>query len=196
MASVNINNRRDVLLLLLYSPGISGQFNEPITGRTRLTKLLFLFKTEALEHFRKGTEITDENFYQFFPWRFGPFSSQVYDDLTFFILRDFIATTISNEESLPESAEEWARWQEEAEGQFQGDVSVYQEETFILTPKGVKFAEELYASLSSAQKDLLKSFKLRVANAPLRALLKYVYKTYPKMTDESEIAGDILGTDN
>lgn len=188
-----INNRRDILLLLLYSPGATGQTNEPITGRTRLTKMLFLFKNEALPHFRKGTEITDENFYEFFAWKFGPFSSQVYDDLTFFVLRDFIGTSAAEEEGLPESAEEWNRWLSEAEDRVPSEVSEYQEEKFTLTPKGEAFARELYDTLSPSQKDLLKAFKTRISTAPLRAILKYVYRSYPGMTDESLIADDILG---
>ena len=110
-----INNRKDILLLLLYSPGVSDRINEPIIGRTRLVKMLFLFKKEAMQHFSKGTLISDENFYQFFPWNFGPFSSQVFDDLTFFLLRGFIEpTTSTDDESLPESAAEWERWLEES----------------------------------------------------------------------------------
>jgi len=46
-----ITNRRDILLLLLYSPGVSSQVNEPIAGRTRLVKMLFLFKKELLGQF-------------------------------------------------------------------------------------------------------------------------------------------------
>ena len=61
-----LNNRKDILLLLLYSPGKTGNPNEPIVGRTRLIKMLFLFKKEALAHFAHGTEISDENFYEFF----------------------------------------------------------------------------------------------------------------------------------
>lgn len=180
-------------MLLLYSPGATGKYNEPITGRTRLTKLLFLFKEEALPHFRSGTEITDSNFYEFFPWKFGPFSSQAYDDITFFVLRDFVETSVSEDESLPESAEEWERWLEEAEGRFPSEVSEYQEEVFKLTEKGALFAKELYDTLSSTQKELLRTFKSRISAAPLRALLKYVYRSYPKMTDESIIADDVLG---
>ena len=90
MTPKRIDNRRDILLLLLYSPGVQDETNEPIVGRTRLVKMLFLFKTEAFKHFRGGTALNESEFYQFFPWNFGPFSSQVYDDLTFFTLRGFI----------------------------------------------------------------------------------------------------------
>ena len=38
-----INNRKDILLLLLYSPGVTEKYNEPIKGRTRILKMLFIF---------------------------------------------------------------------------------------------------------------------------------------------------------
>ncbi len=105
-----IDNRKDILLLMLYSSGVRDRVNEPIVGRTRLVKMLYLFKMEALPHFQQGTEITEDNFYEFHPWDFGPFSREVYDDINFFLLRGFIRSSISDEESLPESEAEWDQW--------------------------------------------------------------------------------------
>lgn len=192
----SIDNRRDVLLILLYSPGKAGSINEPISGKTRLVKMLFLFKKEALPHFREGTQITNDNFYEFFPWDFGPFSSQVYDDLTFFLLRDFITNSETDEESLPESAEEWDHWLESGAQtcDIEADSCEYREEEFSLTPIGLKWVEHnLWACLSDSQKELLRQFKTKLTKTPLRAILKYVYKQYPEMTRESKIKDQILG---
>jgi hypothetical protein len=158
--------------------------------------MVFLFKQEALEHFRQGTAITPENFYVFFPWDFGPFSSQVYDDLTFFMLRGFEESSDSAEESLPESEEEWAHWRSMSEEVYdQQDFEQYQEEILRLTePKGVEFANALYDTLSGAQRRLLKEFKARMSSAPLRAILRYVYRNYPDMTPKSKIKEEVLGT--
>ena len=60
-----LNNRKDILLLLLYSPGKTGKFNEPIVGKTRLIKMLFLFKKEALSHFSRGLKYLIEIFMSF-----------------------------------------------------------------------------------------------------------------------------------
>ena len=189
-----INNRRDVLLLMLYSPGKTRKVNEPIVGRTRLVKLLFLFKREALPHFRRGTEISEENFYEFFPWDFGPFSTQVYDDLTFFILRGFIDSSGVEDEPLPESAAEWEEWmQRSGNKQTIDEFNAYEEESFTLTEKGVNFTRAMYDLLSPAQRQLLQDFKARLGAAPLRAILKYVYTTYPETTDRSKIKGEVLG---
>lgn len=193
MPATKINNRKDFLLLLLYSPGVTGEFNEPIVGRTRLVKMLFLFKEEALEHFRRGTDVNENNFYEFFAWDFGPFSTQVYDDITFFMMQGFIESTLTEEESLPESAAEWERWLEKTGVRETVDtVEIYQEESFKLTPKGMKFTEGLYDSLSSSQQELLKNFKARLSTVPLRAILKHVYTNYVDMTSHSKIKNDIL----
>ena len=194
MPAAKIDNRRDILLLLLYAPGKSGVINEAIVGRTRLVKMLFLFKQEAMKHFRAGTEINDDNFYQFFAWDFGPFSSQVYDDLTFFILRGFVSSTAANEEPLPESAAEWQEWISlSGASQNEEDIDPYEEEAFSLTEKGVAFTKQMYDLLSNAQRQLLQEFKARLATAPLRAILRYVYTTYPRMTEQSKIKEEVLG---
>ena len=196
MAQQRINNRKDILLLLLYSPGRSGRTCEPISGRTRLVKMLFLFKKEALPHFRKGTVITEENFYDFFPWDFGPFSTQVYDDLVFFTLRGFVETSDCEDPALPESAEEWEHWLDSGVEQWNSDDSVvdYTEEQFTLTEKGRSWVEaHVWPLLSGAQKRLLREFKARLVRAPLRAILRYVYDTYPSMVRESKIRERVLG---
>lgn len=187
-----LNNRKDILLLLLYSPGKTGQLNESIAGKTRLIKMLFLFKKEALPHFCRGTEITEENFYAFFPWNFGPFSSQVYDDLIFFTLRGFIESSSAPQESLPESEEEWDKWLDESGTNESGGFDPYEEETFVLTETGVNFTKQIYDSLSSSQRKLLTQFKSRLSVAPLRAILRYVYKSYPEETKFSTIKEEVL----
>lgn len=192
---MKINNRRDILLLLLYSPGKSEEPNRPIIGRTRLVKMLFLFKEEALPDFRKGTEIDEKNFYEFFPWNFGPFSSQVYDDLKFFELRGFIERQDSGEDAIPESAAEWEMWLSSSLTDASEDsYSEYQEEQFRLAEAGVRFVEtHLYNALSSAQKRLLRDFRARIEAVPLRAILSYVYKNYQEFTEKSKIREQIVG---
>jgi len=192
--STSVNNRKDVLLLLLYSPGNAIEPNEPIVGKTRFVKMIFLFKKEALPHFRRGTEISEETFYEFFPWTFGPFSTQVYDDLNFFMLRNFVQSSLTAEESLPESAAEWEEWLiRTGVAEPRDELDSYEEEEFALTQKGVAFAALLYSSLSPSQQKLLRDFKARLQKAPLRAMLKYVYEKYPEFTIRSKIKEEVLG---
>ena len=191
----SVNNRRDILLLLLYSPGKTDEINEPITGRTRMVKMLFLFREEVLPHFRKGTEITEENFYEFFPWNFGPFSPRVYDDLEFFILHAFIESSLApSEEALPESAAEWEKWASNLETEWEEEsVTEYDEEEFKLSEKGLAFTSQLFLSLKDEQRSLLRQFKARTVDVPLRGLLRYVYSKYPEQTTKSEIREAVLG---
>ena len=163
-------------------------------GRTRLVKMLFLFKEEALKEFRKGTDINEDNFYDFFAWSFGPFSSQIYDDLKFFELRGFIAANESDEDTLPESAAEWEMWLSSSLPEATDySYTEYQEEQFQLTERGVSFVEKnLYDLLSWSQKNLIREFRKRMESSPLRAILSYVYKNYPKLTEKSEIREQII----
>jgi len=157
-------------------------------------KMLFLFREEALKHFRGGVQIDSDNFYQFFPWDFGPFSREVYDDLMFFELRGFIEHEDSDEDTLPESAAEWERWLEVSRVDTgEEPVSEYDEQVFRLTPRGEEFAAELYATLTVEQKQLLREFKARLLKVPLRALVKYVYESYETQTTKSKIKEHILG---
>lgn len=194
VASVEINNRKDILLLLLYSPGISKSCNEPVEGKTRLVKMLFLFKTEVLSHFRRNTKITEDNFYDFFPWDFGPFSAQVYDDIAFFMLRGFVESSASEGDGLPESAAEWEKWLQESGTRGTADeIDEYEEESFSLTVPGVEFTKNLYDILSNTQRQLLSEFKARLVRAPLRTILKYVYTKYPESAERSKIREEIVG---
>lgn len=184
-----------MLLLLLYSPGRTAEINEPVVGRTRMVKMLFLFSREAMKHFRAGTSITEENFYTFFPWNFGPYSQQVFDDLEFFRLRGFIDPEEADEEALPESAAEWQAWlSTSGTDPDDGRVTEYTEQVYRLNKKGLAFAARLYESLSPEQRKLLKEFKRKTTSTPLRALLKYVYENYPDQTTKSEIRDQILGS--
>lgn len=191
-----INNRKDFLLLLLYSPGLTGELNESVSGRTRLTKLLFLFKKEALQKFKKGTEINEDNFYEFFAWNFGPFSKDVYDDLQFFKIRNFIESRKTGNDTDPEEIEEWLAWNNpEGNDVDEDDVEVdeYSEEEFFLTAKGIDFTRPLYESLSDEQRVMLREFKSRLSKAPLRAILKYVYSKYDDFITKSVIKNRVLG---
>lgn len=185
-----INNRKDILLLLLYSPGIAKVENEPINGRTRLTKMIFLFQKEWFKLFKKNIHLQDEEFYNFFPWNFGPFSKEVYEDINFFYLRKFISKSNSDEDTSLEAASEWSEWistTEELESSTE-----YTEETFSLDEKGLKFTKKMYDSLSGDQRNLLEKFKAETQKLSLRALLKYVYSKYPEYTTKSKIKDSIL----
>jgi hypothetical protein len=197
MGKSKVNNKKDILLLLLYSDGVTEQLNEPIKGRTRLVKMLFLFCKEGLNHFKAGTEINDDNFYSFFPWYYGPFSQEIYDDINFFQLRDFIELKNIESDNLNISFEE-ASYYTNLTGltiEQDTDRDSFMEQEICLTEKGKLFTESLYKELTVSQKHILKQFKKKFNSTPLKAILRYVYKTYPDTTENSVIRDNILGDD-
>ena len=170
----------------------------PLVGRTRMVKMLYLFMEEVLDHFKRGTDINEDEFYHFFPWNFGPFSLEVFDDLKFFELRGFIETNLTKDETMPESAEEWSLWLTSSSPDYeQEQFSEYQEEEFNLTTKGCNFVKgNLLPELSGNQIKLLANFRSRLETVPLRALLKYVYENYPDQTVNSKIYEEVIGKRN
>ncbi len=68
----------DALLLLLYLDNQS-----VINGAVRLTKMMFLFENEIAPNMKNG-EIDIEKLPKFFPYNYGPFSKDVYEQLGLF----------------------------------------------------------------------------------------------------------------
>ena len=111
----------------------------------------------------------------------------------FFTLRGFIEPSAAPQESLPESEEEWAKWMDESGANETAEpFDPYEEETFRLTDTGTAFTKQIYDSLSQSQQQLLRQFKSRLSAAPLRAVLRYVYKTYPEYSSNSIIKEEVF----
>jgi hypothetical protein len=193
MTGEKVDNKKDILLLLLYSEGVTDSFNESIKGRTRLVKMVFIFWKEALKYFIKGLEIKEENFYKFFAWNFGPFSKEIYDDIIFFQLKGFIYVIPYESDSNDITSQEFEHWINETSLLTEEEESNYSELKLSLTPKGEEYAMRLYKQLDSNQKILLKNFKNKFNTVPLRSILRYVYKTYPEYAENSIIRNNILG---
>ena len=184
-----IFNSKHILLLLLYSPGRSEEFNEPIEGRTRIIKSMFLFDKEVKKDFSRDTEVS---LAEFFPWHYGPFSKEVYSDIEFFINNGFIEDTMLDTEKSEAELDEAANWREDyvLDSDKSSDFEPRNEERFELTTKGSDFtSEKIYSSLSENQILLLKTFKSKINSASLRSILRYVYLKYPKYTSKSKIRG-------
>jgi uncharacterized protein YwgA len=67
-------NRMDLLLLLLFADGRTGLINEPIEGKTRLQKELFLSQKNL-----KDNRVTKP--YSFRPYIYGPYCKEIYSDI-------------------------------------------------------------------------------------------------------------------
>ncbi len=187
-----VNTSKDLLMLLLYARGPSGQQCEPARGRTRLMKMVFLFDKEVRSKFNLSKVVPKEALPDFTAYDFGPFSATVFSDLEFLVelgfveVRDLGATS----ELLPEEAIEYEYWQAGGPGEQGAPES---EEEFSLTAIGREFVAEGHAgTLTAEQWRTLDEFKTRCSGTSLRALLRYVYANYPQMTTKSKIRDEIL----
>lgn len=187
----------DILLLLLYVPGKTGGICEPIFGTTRLSKAFFLFEEEAKEKFMKGS-ITIDDLPEFIPWKFGPWSNQLMDNVEFFEGINFIKIEdhYTKEDVSIAEEQEIKKWEEEGstednDGGDQNNAdnsfkqkkirSLFDQKKYTLTSAGRKYVEEkLLPRLDRSSLEILTEFKLRIAKVSLFTLLRYVYLNYSK----------------
>ncbi|MGI5818299.1 MAG: hypothetical protein ACOX9R_09385 [Armatimonadota bacterium] len=173
---------RKVLLLMLYMED-GGQ--PGVKGITRLQKYMFLVKHRC-ELPAPAEEETFE------PYKFGPYSPELYDDLEF--LENLGLIEGKPVASDPEAESVAA---EEAELSFDYLLSDDEEQTakaevgdreFVLTAKGRDLVE---SSVLPEADDLLvqriRAVKSKFSSYSLRDLLRYVYQQFPEWTRESEI---------
>lgn len=181
-------------MLLLYAAGTTGSVCEPVVGQTRLMKMVFLFKKELAN---KLDKIIDTSALPSFEaYDFGPFSSEVYSDLEFLVNNGFVLVE-SDEGGQGAEAEskELEYWRATLSAKDEAPDG-YVGRSFLLTDLGRDFVKEVLlndAGITVAQLGILAEFKKRCVEAPLRALLKYVYTRYESMTTKSKIKEDILG---
>ena len=166
---------RDLLLLILYVEGAKPSINEPISGRTRLLKMIVAFEEELFDDFKKDNDIQQkEDLPEFFAWNFGPMSTEVLGDLEFFIKIKFIETKEVN--SL--SAEEVEEISAIANDMFldKNEEEEYTEKEYSLSNIGKKYVEErLIDLLTENQKNLLRKLKKQFNSASLYKILSYIY---------------------
>jgi uncharacterized protein len=177
---------KDFLLTLLYSPGKYEAVNEPITGRTKLTKMVFLFEKELQKTF--FTDNVSVKLPDFEPYNFGPFSKELFDDLSFFLS---IGLIFAEETLIPISSAE----KNEIEIGFDDDwINASFEESeheevemkYSLSPQGIHYVEDsIWSEYSDSQKANLKKFKAQINTISLDTLLRYVYNKYPESAKNS-----------
>jgi len=181
-----IDNRKDILIILLALPGASAEPYEPIVGRTRLMKLLFLVEREL--NVRRRFSIRD--YYSFEPYHYGPFSKDVFDDLDFLRNVGLLASAPGGPASRALQAET-EKLLEEEDVPLESDTNLPTdlEERFELTPKGKRFYEDqLASSLPSDIRDQLISLKQGLGSVSLSSLLRYVYQKYPESAEKSKLS--------
>ena len=190
---------KDILLLLLYLPGKTGEVNEPIDGRTRLTKMIYIFDEEIKDNFDNLDKGSVPNF---IPYDFGPFSRDLFDDLQFFINIEFIKEDeidieLNNVKLNEEDYDEYKHNISEEIGYGEIDEEAIDREatlySYKLTEKGCKYVENnILNNITSDQKKLLIRFKKKINSLTLDSLISYVYNKYPEDTKKSKIRNDYI----
>lgn len=185
----NITSTKDLIMALLYAKGPDSE-HQPIHGKTRLMKMIFLFEKEMRKQFNKQ-DGGDSALTEFEAYDYGPYSAKVYDDLEFLVNNGFIKANAENsqvdvaddgieaEESEHHENENWIGMRGEDENQNILNV-------FSVTPFGKEFVKSRVPLLPE-QWEYLSRFKAKCIKTPLKVLLKYVYTKYPKMAENSKI---------
>ena len=187
---MSVDSGMDVLMLLLYAKGETDKVNEPVRGITRLEKLIYLLDREGGFH----KYLSD---YQFVSYDFGPFSSELWDDIE--TLKDESLSLVEAQEvsssyfieisDAEKAMEEESELKEEAL-----DSSVEKKmEIYRLSERGKKVAKQLFNELTPEEQSVLENIKRKFNSISLFELIRYVYLKYPKSTAYSKIREDILG---
>ena len=184
-------NGKDLLLAFLYSPGIGSVFNEPIVGRTKLTKMMFLFEKQLYSRFFEDT--LQIELPSFEPYFFGPFSRQMFEDLSFF---EAIGMVETKETSIVESKDVFDETDEWNDASFDEDEVSF-ELSYSLSQSGLNYvSEKIWPLFTQTQIDKLTAFKAQINKISLDSLLRYVYKQYPEEAKNSIIANRYLSEEN
>ena len=179
-----IDNRKDVVLLLLYAPGTANKPHEPILGRTRLMKLIYLLDKEKGISERLGIK----QFYQFYAHNYGPFSEEVFEDVDFLRNVGLIKAEPRGPQSIIEAWEEEQILAESAPSDSDDLFGAFEQELFELTTRGVHFVEDkLLPDLDENSRGAIEGIKKGEGALSLSSLLRYVYSKYPESASKSKL---------
>jgi uncharacterized protein YwgA len=175
-------DRMKFLVALLHAKGASGREDEPVNGTTRLVKIIFLAQREA----RLG------EFYDFKPYDYGPYASEIPDDVEALRSAGLVdrfekRLLLSYEESDFYFFQRNSFEETVADHAPQMILHVYQ-----LSPKGKVAARKLWEALDVETRRLITEIKRNYNSLPLTDLLRLVYEHYPEGAAASKIADKIL----
>ena len=181
----SIDNRKDLLMLLLYEEGGSNDIAEPIEGRTRLMKLVFLLDMEL--DLQRDLQI--DRPYKFEAYDYGPFSKDLLNDLDFLENMGLIKSDSKGLASPMDQDEEENLTQLISIGELEQEAtSVYEQQTFSLTERGRQFVEsELIPGAPEKVREGIRRIKKDYATLSLTSLLRYVYAKYPEAAKNTKL---------
>ncbi|MFH1549939.1 MAG: hypothetical protein ABIH04_05210 [Planctomycetota bacterium] len=186
----DIKNRSEAVLLLFFAEDNVLKENAPIEGITRLEKMVFLIEKES-NLLRK---LGQKGEFGFRPYKMGPFSSEIYDEVDFLESLGLVNSRMSGKKQPAESVETENFLDEQMLDKYQKEDISHDdtERVYKLTEKGKEIARGLFESLPEQEQEFLVNLKKKFNRMSLRQLLRYIYKKYPDYATESEIK-DYLG---
>lgn len=136
----------------------------------------------------------------FFAYNYGPFSKDLYDQIELFSGIGFInikdlSVAVAEEMSGVDNVIEKEFIDEcyEDEDEYKSENNFWE---YSITDIGSGFIEqELIKNISLEQMDILKQFKRKITEMPIKQLLYYVYTKYPQYTENSLIKDKVLQND-
>ncbi len=175
--------------LLVYAPAAHNDAPEPIIGRTRLMKMVFLFEKELAKYFEDKAHAINFNFEAY---NYGPFSKKVYQALNFLESREIIEiypVPLYKTNRYEMGIDRILMSEEENLLNFQ-DNETYESEGYKITEKGEKIITSpekwfSWKNLTEEKKKALINFKTTLINTPLTDILRYVYAKYPNYAGNS-----------
>ena len=174
--------KSEILMALLNAP-VGSRTAAPILGTTRLQKLLFLVEKEA------GVIADRGDGFDFTPYKFGPVSKGVYDDLTKLENLGYLASETVSEPSFVERDEYGLSF--EGLMDDEDSTAAFDERRYGLTSQGREWLKR--SGIGSSDSDKIAKVKGKYGSLSLSDLLHYVYTRYPDMTTASEIKDRVLG---
>lgn len=188
-------NRKDLILLLL-GISVKPDLGEGINGITRLQKFIYLLERE--ENLKPNVE----DGFDFIPYKAGPYSAKLYDDLEFLENLGLLTSEVAGEATEGEAAEVDLTFEDlmgdctdtsEGEAWDALPPDVYEEHRYRLTKEGRERVEKL---IRQGKYELvingIRKIKSKFGGYSLNDLLYYVYTKYDDMATESEIKDKIL----
>ncbi|MBC9988405.1 DUF4065 domain-containing protein [Haloferax sp. AS1] len=167
MAKIDEINEETDLAFLLFN------YADEVEGITRLQKLLFLLQEETeFKDVYENVEI------EFKPYKYGPFSEQIYDELELLISMGAIREV---------EAERADHLRDE------NDTRGHSNKRFVLTDRGRTIAKEVNRQLEDDLEGQFAEVISEHVDMDLEDLLRYVYQQYEEYTTESEIKDEIMG---
>ena len=185
-----IKNKAELMLVLLYSGtdlNYEQQKSVEIKGITRLEKLIFLLTKE--KEFLKGAE--RENDFNFFPYKMGPWTNEVYDEVDFLESLGLL-TKIDEDKITPaDIAYIDELFNNAMLDKYQKNAFISEKgtEVFKLTEEGKQKALIIWNKLSNDEKNNIIEIKRKFNRMNLKQLLRYVYNNFPEYSTKSEIIG-------